>query len=129
MNQSIRFIFVGILNTIVGYTAFFIGIKTGLHYAIALFISHIIGILNSYYWNSKWTFRVQNRTWGQVFKFLAIYALTFLVNLGLLHLLVKSLGMHVMLGQFISLGVTTCMSFIGHKYWSFKIRKGREQLG
>lgn len=121
MRQSIKFLVVGMLNTIVGYGTFFIFYQVGgVHYPFALFISHVIGVTHSFLWNSKWTFSSGKVTLIVVVKFCIIYIVTFLINLALLSFLVESIDLEVMYAQMISLIITTLISFLGHKYWSFK---------
>lgn len=121
MNQSIRFLVVGVLNTIVGYGTFYICYKVGgLHYTLALLISHIIGVIHSFLWNSKWTFGSGKVKLIVVIRFCLIYIITFMINLALLSLLVETVRTDVVYAQLFSLAVTTAISFFGHKYWSFK---------
>lgn len=119
MGQTLRFIAVGVLNTIVGYTVYFIAMKLlGLNYIIALMIAHIIGVLHSYVWNSKWVFR-KNTNLTMTFKFSSVYLITFLINLVLLYCLITIFSLNELLSQAIAMVLTTIISFLGHKFWSF----------
>ncbi|OMF08591.1 GtrA family protein [Paenibacillus sp. FSL H7-0331] len=124
INQTLRFILVGILNTIVGYTVYFICLNL-LHfnYSISLVVSHILGVINSYYLNKKWTFNVARSSSRMILKFGLIYLCTFLLNYGILVLFVEMLKLNPLISQLISLFVTTIISFLGQKYWSFKATK------
>ncbi|WP_419886830.1 GtrA family protein [Paenibacillus sp. B-A-8] len=118
--QSLRFIIVGILNTIVGFTVYALYLKyINNNYLQALILSNIIGIIHSYIWNNNWTFTVKKFSMKSAMKFTSIYLFSFLINLLFLRILVDHMGMDKLLAQGISLFFTTLISFFGHKYWSF----------
>lgn len=124
MNQSIKFIIVGVLNTVVGFLAFAAYIYF-IHdnYLQALIFSHIIGVANSYLWNNRWTFQQKKYKASSAIKFMSVYVVTFIVNLFLLTILVDTIEMNKLIAQAIALLFTTLVSFFGHKYWSFRISK------
>ncbi len=124
MNQSFKFIIVGVLNTIVGflaYAAYIYFIQN--NYLHALIISHIVGVTHSYLWNNRWTFQQKKYNAKSAVKFMSVYAVTFFVNLFLLSILVDTIDMNKLIAQAIALFLTTLVSFFGHKYWSFKTSK------
>lgn len=123
-NQSIKFIIVGVLNTIVGFITYAVYIQF-IHnnYLQALIFSHIVGVAHSYLWNNKWTFQQKKYNARSAMKFMSVYVVTFFVNLFLLAILVDTIEMNKLVAQAIALFLTTLVSFFGHKYWSFKTSK------
>lgn len=119
--QISKFIFVGILNTIAGYGAYFILLYLNFYYIFALLISHIIGVTNSFIWNKKWTFRSEGNARREGIKFFSVYGITFMINLFILTFFVEGLKLTPQIGQVVALGICTMISFFGHKYWSFKL--------
>lgn len=118
--QTIRFVIVGILNTIVGFGVYALYLHfVNNSYVQALIISHIIGVVHSYLWNNKWTFTMNEISFKSIMKFISVYAITFFVNLLLLSLFIDAIGVNKFFAQGISLFITTLVSFFGHKYWSF----------
>ncbi len=118
--QSVKFIIVGILNTLVGYSVYFVCLRLfDIHYVISLTIAHVIGVIHSYIWNNKWTFQAKKIDFESIIKFSAVYVLTFLMNLLLLSVLVQIGGYNALISQLFALFFTTLISFVGHKYWSF----------
>jgi putative flippase GtrA len=77
--QLSKFSFVGILNTIVGYGAFFIFL-TWFNYLVSLIIAHIIGVTHSYVWNKYWTFKTDKIQIKEFVKFNSVYVIVFVVN-------------------------------------------------
>lgn len=121
IKQLTKFSFVGVLNTIVGYGAFFIFL-TWFNYMVSLIISHIIGVTHSYVWNKYWTFKTDRDgiQINEFVKFNSVYVIVFVVNAIALIFLVDTLNFNPKIGQLFVLPIITIISFTGHKYWSFK---------
>ncbi|WP_367618591.1 GtrA family protein [Paenibacillus andongensis] len=129
-SQSIKFLIIGILNTVVGYLIYFVCLKFfDLNYIFSLLYAHVLGVLHSYFWNSKWTFKKGRKTYKNLLKFSGVYGVSFLINLLVLYILINYLSLTPLLSQGFALFITTLISFIGHKYWSFKISKTHIRSG
>lgn len=111
---------VGILNTIVGYGSYVLLIYFGVYYLLANVLSTIIGTAHSYVWNKFFTFKSKKKSFSELIRFLIVYAVQFFINIGLLKVLVDFVGMNKMLAGIPTLFVTTLISFLGHKYFSFR---------
>lgn len=121
MNKRfIRFIFVGLLNTIVGYGTYSILIFLHAQYLIANTISTIIGITCSYLLNKKITFRDVKTNNKTPFKFISVYIFSYLIGIINLALLVKKCNINPYIAGFINLFITTFASWFGHRYFSFR---------
>jgi putative flippase GtrA len=117
--QLSKFGMVGVLNTLVGYGAFFI-LLNYTNYMISLIISHIIGVTHSYIWNKYWIFKSEKILINEFLKFNSIYAAVFLTNVLVLVFFVNVMNFDPRIGQLIALPIVTMISFAGHKYWSFR---------
>ena len=73
-----KYIIVGVLNTIVGYSVYSFLILSDIKYVFALLISHVAGVTNSYFWNKYYTFKSVNKSWHELKRFIFIYILYFL---------------------------------------------------
>jgi putative flippase GtrA len=120
--KEIRFLFVGGVNTVVGYGAYAICLLLGLHYALAQLISTVIGATNSYMWNKYFTFRQSKKSAKEVVRFVSVYAVSYALNYGLLKLMIDVVGLNEYIAGAIGLVVTTLVSWFGHNYFSFKRR-------
>lgn len=122
--QFLRFLFVGVLNTIVGYGTYWIGIQFGLHFAIASLIGQIVGTVHSYLWNKKFTFSSKTETAGktlwEMVRFSSVYAVQYVANVALIALFVKVFALSPEWGGFFAMAICTVISYLGHKFWSFK---------
>ncbi|MDO4563110.1 MAG: GtrA family protein [Clostridia bacterium] len=123
MNEALRYVFVGVLNTIVGYGMYYIGIRFwGLHFAVASAISQIIGTLHSYIWNRKFTFRSRDSSPWEFVRFVSVYVVQYLVNVSVLAALLALFSITEELAGAIAMCFGVLVSFLGHKFWSFKNR-------
>jgi putative flippase GtrA len=117
--QIIKFCGVGILNTIVGYGAFFLFVNY-LYYLVALLIAHIIGVIHSYLWNKYWVFKIKKFNLMEFIKFNVLYIVVFIVNAVALFVCVDIIYVDPKLAQLMLLPLITGISFIGQKLWTFK---------
>lgn len=84
-NKLIRFLFVGLLNTAVGYFLFLFFIWIGLHYSLSLLFSQVIGVLFNYKTTGYIVF--ENKSNKLLFHFFIVYGFVYLVNVLELYLL------------------------------------------
>ena len=84
LNKSIfiKFILVGILNTLFGYSAFALLIYLKLHYVFAVLFATILGILFNFKTTGRFVFK--NKDNRVIFRFIGVYAATYLLNIGAL---------------------------------------------
>lgn len=87
-NKFVRFLFVGVINTIFGYGVFLLFIWFGMHYSVALLFSNILGILFNYKTTGYIVF--QNKSNRLLLHFFLVYGVVYLFNLLELYLLDKS---------------------------------------
>lgn len=87
-NKFVRFLFVGVINTIFGYGVFLLFIWFGMHYSIALLFANILGILFNYKTTGYIVF--QNKSNRLLVKFFMVYGVVYLFNLLELYLLDRS---------------------------------------
>ncbi|MHB1315248.1 MAG: GtrA family protein [Christensenellales bacterium] len=120
--QFIKFNIVGVLNT-----GLDIGIFTALEAVgfipyIAHVISYSCGVLNSYIWNRKWSFKAQGK-WSkrEFIKFIAVNLVSLGVSTGVLALCIDVF--HVgsdLVAKLIATPFSLIVNFIGNKLFVFK---------
>ena len=124
--QISRFLFVGILNTIVGVGAYYLFLYLNVYYMISAVLGHVIGVTHSFLWNKTWTFKSKGSTRKEGVRFFSVYGVTFLINLFLLALFVEKFNIDPKIAVIFALGIVAIISFLGHKYWSFRDVHERE---
>lgn len=80
--QFIRFLFIGVVNTLFGYFMFCLFIFLHFHYVLAALFATILGVLFNFKTYGKFVFKVHNN--ALIFKFFAVYVITYLINIGAL---------------------------------------------
>ena len=76
--QFIRYLFVGLGNTIFGYTVFALMVFCGAHYTVALLIATVAGVFFNF--KTFGVFVFDKSDWHLISKFIAIYVLLYGVN-------------------------------------------------
>jgi len=83
--RFVLFIFVGLVNTAFGYGLFAFLIYLQLHYALASFVSTILGILFNFKTTGLIVFKNNNNI--LIFRFFVAYGITFLFGLLFLYIM------------------------------------------
>lgn len=91
--QLVKFAIVGVLNTLVDFAVFqTLNLLLGWVYAAQVF-GYTCGIVNSYLWNSNWTFREQRtRSLREILLFLLVNIASLGVSLGVIWLCREMFG-------------------------------------
>ena len=76
--RFIRFLIVGGLNTAFGYLVFAVFIWLDFHYSAATSLSTVIGIVFNFFTTGRLVFKNSNNR--LIFKFFAVYGITWLIN-------------------------------------------------
>jgi putative flippase GtrA len=112
--EFIKFILVGLTSTVLTYLIYLLLLQA-LHYQIAYAIAYIIGIVYSYFANSKFTFKERLK----IKKFIAypiVYVVQYSLCVALLYLFISVFGMHKALAPLLVIIVTTPITFIFSRY-------------
>ena len=120
--QFVSFNIIGALTTLIGMGVYFLMIKLGWHYAMALVADYALGICFSFFMNKRFTFRVESKTTASMFgKMVLSYFLLFSGNLALLACSVDIFGINVYLAQAVSYSVLVVFSFFAQKFFVFRV--------
>ena len=135
LGQFLKFALVGVLNTVVDFLVFqLLNLTLG-------WIGYSAGVLNSYFWNSRWTFRKEHqRSAREAAAFVVVNLVSLGVSLGVLWLCRNPFGITdawvegwipAWLGGFVKgdtiakLIATPCailVNFIGNKLFVFRAK-------
>jgi putative flippase GtrA len=122
-DRRVRFLFVGVINTVFGYAVYALFIYLGLHYFLAQLFGSILAVAHSYLWNKYFTFRSPAHSIHELLRFISVYALSYLLNMLVLYLAIEKFKANAYIAGAISLFITTVISYAGHKSFSFKKQK------
>jgi len=124
-DERVRFLIFGGINTVIGYGLFalfelFLGKYIG--YLGSLYVSYALATILAFYLHRRFTFRAS--TSGKVvvdfLRFQSVYLVSLLVNTAALPLLVEWFGLKPLVAQAVIVVITTAISYVGHKWFSFR---------
>lgn len=124
-DERVRFLIVGGVNTVVGYLLFaLLNAVLGWQYLVALVVSYVFATLIAFLLHRRYTFRVHRsgNILVDLIRFEAVYAVLLAFNTVALWLLVDIGRVPPLLAQAIVVVVSTVLSFVGNKLFSFRRR-------
>lgn len=77
-NQFLRFLFVGIINSLFGYSCFALFLYVGFHYAFSLFLATFFGVVFNFKSTGILVFGSHNNR--LIFRFICSYIIIYLIN-------------------------------------------------
>lgn len=125
-DERARFVIVGGVNTAVAYILFLLfEVVFDGRYLLSLLAAYLVATLLAFALHRRFTFGVTGRESVIIdfLRFESVYVVMFLVNAGLLAALVDGAGWASSFAQAVSTIVITVMSYLGHKYFSFRRRE------
>ena len=123
MTQFIKFCVVGVSNTVVHLSIYYLLLWVNVYYLLANIIAFAVSVWNSYFWNKKFTFAAGKTTFSTILRLYATYGSTTLLGTGLLFVLVDVIGLNEYISPIINIGIITVINFILNKYIVFKKRE------
>lgn len=121
MNQFIRFILVGIVNSGLGYGIIFACMYlAGLSPELSNVIGYLIGLVVSYLLHRNFTFRSIKARRAEFVCFAVVFLIAYCTNLVTLIVLVRAMGVHAGLSQAIAGVVYIGTSYLLNKYYVFQ---------
>jgi len=117
--KFIKFSIVGVSNTLVSLVLFYILFEfLGVYYIIASTLGYIVGLINSYFWNLRWTFRHRHSS-GVLVKFIIVNVIALSLKLTIISILVESFLMPELFAEIIAMGFAIVVNFGGNRFWTF----------
>jgi putative flippase GtrA len=129
-DPRVAFLGVGAVNTVVGYLLFagFLWLFGQSLYLLALACSYVVAVLIAFVLYRFLVFRVRGHVLADLWRFATVYLSSLAVNFVLLPLLVELAHLRVLVAQALIVMVTSVMSWVGHKNFSFR-RTSADKLG
>lgn len=118
--KFIKFNAVGLVNTAVDFLVFTLLVALGMNYVPAQVISYACGTLNSYIFNSRWTFKDKRDSARRVLAFVAVNLVALGVSLGIQAVLNDHFGFQEIVSKIIALPFSIGVNFIGNRLFVFK---------
>ena len=119
--RLLKFLLVGALNTVFGYSLFAFFIFLGVHYSLAVLLSTILGILFNFKTIGRLVFGSHNNR--LIFRFVATYGVTYLLNVATLKVL-DSFRVNMYIAGLLLLVPLALVSFVLQKKYVFTEKAG-----
>ena len=122
IKQAIKYGVVGILNTLITAAVIWIMMKLlGCSDVLSNVVGYLAGVLNSFIWNKKWTFKSAEKWMGSAIRFGFVFAVCYLMQLGLLVFILNPfLPIDPYYNQLIAMVFYTAINFVMNKFYTFK---------
>ena len=129
-DERTRFVLVGGVNTVIGYSLFALAQVTlgeAIGYLGSLALSYAVAVIIAFFLHRRFTFRVQGTGSPalDLVRFIGVNLAVLGVNAVVLAVLVEVAGLPPLGAQAIALVVATVLSYLGHRFISFRRRSGR----
>lgn len=118
--KLVKYLCVGILNTIVGFGIIFGLMFFRVNPEISNLIGYAIGLIFSYVMNKFFTFESKNRSKKEFIKFILAMLAAYILNFITLKICL-GLGINPYFSQIISGGVYTVSGYLLSRFWVFKM--------
>jgi putative flippase GtrA len=122
--EFFKFLIAGVMNTIVGYSAFvFFFLRVGIRPEVANAIAYAIALTLAYLLNKYFVFSKSKTNYRTVVRFLFSFVLAFGLNQLALNIMYRRLGIIPEISQLISMSVYTIAFYVLNKHFAFKYHK------
>lgn len=122
-DERTRFIIIGGINTVVAY-GLFVAFEAafGGRYLLSLLLSYLVATILAFMLHRRFTFAVTGRASlvADFLRFESVYVVMLSANAVLLPVLVELAGWSSLAAQAAIIIVTTIISYLGHKFFSFR---------
>lgn len=121
MLRFIKFSLVGASNTLITIVAYWIFINLfKMSFLLSNTVAYILGIVNSYFWNTRWVFKDSNAD-NTVIKFIIVNIVALAASNFCIFILVKNMNINMYISQIVAIGFSMVINFILNKTWTFEM--------
>ena len=121
IKKVIRFLLVGIINAISGYTLIILLYSLlNFHFYLANFIGYLLGLIISFILNRKFVFKAKGKIKGQFLKFLFSFFLSYFLNIFAFYICSEFINLNYYLALLIASCFYSVSFFILCNFFTFK---------
>lgn len=120
--QFVKFGVVGVSNTLLTFAVYTLLLKVfGVWYLAASAIGFIVGAVNGFLLNRRWTFRGHVGDAFTPVRWTVVQGCGLLTNLGLVYLFVEEISLDKLIAQACATAVVTVITFLVNRAWTFRM--------
>jgi putative flippase GtrA len=124
-NDKVRYLLAGCWNTLFGYSVFvglyYLLTPYAFHYIIVLLLSQVITITSAFLVYKFFVFKSRSNPIYEYLRFVSVYLVGLLLNLGLLVILVDYAKLDAILSQGMATVLIVVLSYVSHRNFSFRV--------
>lgn len=117
--KFVKFNAIGILNTAVDFVVYTLLSAVGFSLVPAQIVSYACGMLNSYLFNSRWTFKDKVFTASKGARFVLVNLVALGVSIGILALCKQMWGLEGMFAKAAAVPFSLVVNFLGNRLFVF----------
>lgn len=127
--QFVKFGIVGVSNTLLFFAVYTLLLKLGVWYLAASGIGFIVGAVNGFLLNRRWTFAGHVGDALTPVRWTVVQGFGLLLNLALVATCVEVLGLDKLVGQAIAIMVVVVVTFVANRAWTFRTHPAQVSSG
>lgn len=94
--------------------------RIGMHYQLANFLSVSVGIINNFFWNCYFNFKMKDRILKRLTSFYSIGMLGWALSAGSLWLFIEIMGVNAIVSKLGTIFIVTVVQFCLNKFITFR---------
>ena len=118
-SQFIRYVFVGLTSNAVIYVAYLLLTQLGMGPKLAMSLLYGIGMLQTFVFNKKWSFRFNGPATPALVRYITTYGVGYVINLVALVVLVDQAGFPHQAIQAVMIVLIAGHLFLAQRFWVF----------
>jgi putative flippase GtrA len=120
LSQLARYAVVGLASNGFGYFLYLLLTQLGLGPKTAMSLLYIVGVVQTFIFNKRWTFKNKNADHSIFLRYCMSYGLGYIINLIVLFILVDRQGYPHQIIQGAMILMLAIMLFLLQKFWVFR---------
>jgi putative flippase GtrA len=117
--QFLRYAMIGLVSNAILYGAYLLLTSHGIGHKTAMTILYAVGVLQTFIFNRRWTFRHRGEIAGSMTRYIATYAFGYVGSAAAMYLFVDLIGLPHQAVMFVLIFATACCIFLLQKFWVF----------
>lgn len=118
--QLIRYVIVGLASNAVIYVAYVVLTQFGVGPKLAMSMLYCVGVLQTFVFNKKWTFRFQGAAAPTLVRYATVYAMGYAIQFLALMWLVDQMGLPHQWVMGVLILMVALLLFMAQKFWVFR---------
>ena len=120
INFLAKYLSLGVVNTIVGFSIIYLAMRFGLSPVISNFLGYGFGLVFSFIFSKKIVFLTEKNIAKEAFYYLISFAISFSINIFVLQLIIYFTHIQLVFAQFFSIASYSLAMYLLCKFFVFR---------